>query len=557
MKNIYKIIFLCLLTSVLCPPSSFSQTAPGIEWQNTIGGNNYDWLTFIEQTADGGYILGGTSGSSISGDKTENCIGGYDYWIVKTDTLGNIQWQNTIGGSGDDWFYSMQQTADGGYILGGYSDSYISGDKTENNIGNGDYWIVKTDSLGNIQWQNTIGGSGFDWLYSIQQTADGGYILGGHSNSNISGDKTENNIDTLTSGTFDYWIVKTDSSGNIQWENTIGGSNDDRLYSTQQTADGGYILGGYSWSGISGDKTENKLDTICIPYCTSDYWIVKTDSLGNIQWQNTIGGNNNDNLYSIQQTTDEGYILGGQSKSNISGDKTESNIDTINFTWDYWIVKTDSLGNIQWQNTIGGSRAEQLRSISQTADRGYILGGYSESDISGDKTENCIGFDDYWPVKIDSLGNVRWQNTIGGTSNDYLFPIRQTADGGYILGGYSKSNISSDKTENCIGFDDYWIIKLFPDTITGISQLPQFPNYPITISPNPLTTQSKLTFKNPNKEKFLFTLYDITGRVTESVSTTNNEIILTKGSKPAGVYLLDLMNEKTRERWNGKIVISD
>ncbi|MEO5572206.1 MAG: hypothetical protein ABIT08_12530 [Bacteroidia bacterium] len=232
-----------------------------IEWQNTIGGDSLDEPRSIQQTADGGYILCGFSLSNSSGDKMENCIGNWDYWMVKTDAFGNIQWENTIGGNGWDWPYSIQQTTDGGYILGGFSDSNISGDKTENSNGGYDYWIVKTDSAGNIQWQNTIGGSGYDFLYSIQQTTDGGYILGGFSNSNISGDKTEN-----SNGDKDYWIVKTDAIGNIQWQNTIGGSNRDELLSIQQTDDGGYILGGTSWSNISGDKTENNWDTMQFYY---------------------------------------------------------------------------------------------------------------------------------------------------------------------------------------------------------------------------------------------------------------------------------------------------
>ena len=427
-----------------------------IEWQNTIGGSDEDRLHSIQQTADGGYILGGYSWSNISGDKTENCMGSADYWIVKTDAAGNIQWQNTIGGNDDDALYSIQQTADGGYILGGPSSSNISGDKTENSNGGWDYWIVKTDATGNIQWQNTIGGFSTDYLYSIQQTADGGYILGGHSFSNISGDKTENTVGGT--GDCDYWIVKTDATGNIQWQNTIGGFSTDYLYSIQQTADGGYILGGSSSSNISGNKTENSNGL-------SDYWIIKTDAAGNIQWQNTIGGSVNDALYSIQQTTDGGYILGGYSRSSISGDKTENCMGDH----DYWIVKTDALGNIQWQNTIGGSVNDALYSIQQTADGGYILGGYSWSNISGDKTENNIGNMDYWIVKTDSNGNIQWQNTIGGNGEDWLYSIQQTADGGYILGGFSQSNISGDKTENSMGVYDYWIVKLTDkyNSITG------------------------------------------------------------------------------------------
>jgi hypothetical protein len=185
--------------------------------------------------------------------KQKNSVGGlgdWDYWIVKTDALGNIQWQNAIGGFSSDILYSVQQTGEGGYILGGTSSSPMSGDKTENSNGTHDYWIVKTDALGNIQWQNTIGGNSSDQLYSVQQTTDGGYILGGWSSSNISGDKTENGI-----GGTDYWIVKTDVSGNIQWQNTIGGIGSEGMGSgvgvtVQQAIDGGYIIGGCSLSNI-------------------------------------------------------------------------------------------------------------------------------------------------------------------------------------------------------------------------------------------------------------------------------------------------------------------
>ncbi len=406
-------------------------------------GNYADELRSIQQTTDGGYILGGTSNSTISGDKTENGLG-YDYWIVKIDGSGNIQWDKTIGGSNSEYLYSIIQTADGGYFLGGISSSNISGDKTENCLGSFDYWVVKTNSNGIIQWQNTIGGTEPDYLLSVSQTADGGYILGGYSPSNISADKTENSF-----GVRDYWIVKLDSVGNLQWENTIGGNWDDFFGNIAQTTDGGYILGGTSDSGMNGDKAESTMGG-------TDYWILKIDATGNIQWQNTIGGNVSDRFSSIEQTTDGGYFIGGLSRSPISGDKSDSSKGSD----DYWIVKTNSLGNILWQNTIGGDSIDELTTSLQTADGGFVLGGKTLSNFSGDKVENSYGDYDYWIIKTGSSGNIQWQNTIGGDGWDYLTAIEQTADGGYILGGTSASNFSGEKTENCLGFYDYWIVKL-------------------------------------------------------------------------------------------------
>ncbi|MBP7166609.1 MAG: T9SS type A sorting domain-containing protein [Bacteroidia bacterium] len=447
-------IVLILSMNFLVSTNSFSQE---IQWQNTIGGDSTDELRSIGRTLDGGFILGGTSVSTSSGDKSINSIR-EDYWVVKTDSLGVVQWDKTIRAYEKDYLYSVSQTTDGKYILGGYSYSDSGANKSEDaipmqgsNNNSKDYWIVKINAAGNVNWDNTIGGNSDDLLISIQQTTDGGYILGGKSKSLSSYDKTENYIGPV--GYFDYWIVKVNSTGIIQWQNTIGGSSSDELTSIRQTTDGGYILGGFSSSNISGDKTEN-----CIGGW--DYWIVKVDSLGVVQWQNTIGGNGNEQLNDVQLTFDGGYVLGGWSESNISGDKTENSKGDR----DFWIVKVDSLGVIQWENTIGGYYYDELNALQQTPDGGYLLGGYSNSIISGDKIEDSRnflgGYGDYWIVKIDSLGMIQWQKSFGGDGYDYLTSIQLTSDEGCILGGYSYSNISKDKTENPYGSCDFWVLKL-------------------------------------------------------------------------------------------------
>ncbi|MFH0866047.1 MAG: T9SS type A sorting domain-containing protein [Bacteroidota bacterium] len=514
------IIILILITKIV------SGQAPAIEWQNTIGGNDNDYLHSLQQCKDGGYILGGYSKSNISPDKTENCIGNNDYWVVKLDSPGNIIWQNTIGGSGPDYLNSIQQTFDGGYILGGHSSSGISGDKTENLIGGAynDYWIVKVDSSGNIQWQNTIGGNNYDYLYAIWQTVDSGFVLGGYSSSDISGDKTENCI-----GDKDYWVVKVDKTGSIEWQNTIGGTGEDEFHSMQYTSDRGCILAGWSDSNISGDKNENSQGGL-------DYWVVKLDQFGNIQWQNTIGGNGDDYLHSIKQTSDGGYILGGYSNSDLSGDKTEN---CIGF-FDYWVIKLNASGDIQWQNTIGGNSPDQLFSIKPTTDNGYILGGHSQSGISGDKTENSMGSGDFWIMKLDSSGNIAWQNTIGGNSNyDLCYSIQETSDGGYIMGGDSNSDISGDKTENSMGSIDYWVIKLFPDSSIIVSNSESIINDEIVISPNPFSDHITIQLKNSYDEINISILNSLGQTVVPSrfYSEKNNEII-DMDMLPQGIYFL-------------------
>jgi len=529
MKNC---IYLFLL--VVSLSDSLSQTAPSIQWQNTIGGSALDELSAMQQTSDGGYILGGTSLSNVSGDKTENSNGMQDYWIVKTDASGNIQWQNTIGGSDQDFLTCLQQTSDGGYILGGYSRSGISGDKTESYIGltaNPDFWIIKTDSLGAIQWQNTIGGNNIDWLLTILQTTDEGYILGGYSWSDSSGDKTENSI-----GFKDYWIVKTDTGGAIQWQNTIGGSNSEEAYQIIQTADGGYLVGGASLSDSSGDKTENSNGSY-------DLWIVKMNSTGIIQWQNAIGGSMDDYLYAMTQATDGGFVLGATSASNRSGDKSENRLDSLCISScpkDFWIVKTDSLGVVQWENTIGGNDHEVLYSIQQTEDNGFIFGGISESDSSGDKNENSKGGYDTWLVKTDSSCHILWQKTIGGASYDGLFAIGQTADSGYAIGARSQSNISGDKTENSMGSGDYWLIKLAPPVPSSIQQIS--PVRSILFYPNPVRDELNVTGFHGKAD---IAIFDMTGRVVKSVNTVpgNERISLDVSTLIPGIYFVEIYDK--------------
>lgn len=424
--------------------------APTIQWQNTIGSTSYEFLNTIDQTSDGGYIMGGYTDSNMGGDKSENSWGVDDYWIVKMDNAGNIVWENTVGGGNYDKLYSVEETPDGGYIVGGQSLSGGGwGDKSESNKGGYDYWIVKLDEDGVVEWDRSYGGLGNDQLYNVQPTSDGGYILAGTSDSGISGDKTENRV-----GNSDYWVIKTDASGNIVWQNDIGGLMFDNVYSAYETADGGYILGGTSTSGISGDKTAGN-------YGVVDYWIVKLNSAGTVVWDKTIGGTLNDYLYTVIPTADGGSIACGMSESGLTGNKT----DNTNGLYDYYIVKLDNNGNITWQNSIGGSGNDYafVNAIDQTADGGYAIAGYSQSLISGDKTEANTGSWDYWILKINSTGSILWQTVLGGFSGDYANAISATTDGGFITAGFSYSNSGGDKEEDALGDADFWIIRLAGD----------------------------------------------------------------------------------------------
>lgn len=447
MKQICNVIILLSLISLSA--QSPAQTAPIQQWDKTFGGNLNDYLYCIRQTTDGGYILGGYSTSDSSGDKTEASKGTHDYWVIKIDANGVKQWDKSFGGNNLDLLKCLQQTSDGGYILGGSSASDSSGDKSENSKGKEDFWVVKIDANGVKQWDKTFGGIGNDGIASLQQTTDGGYILGGYSSSPAGGDKTES-----CRGFWDFWVIKIDASGTKQWDKTYGGSEMDEITCLRQTTDGGFILGGHSSSSQGYEKTEYNRGVI-------DYWIVKTDANGIKQWDKTYGGLDADLLFAIEQTADGGYMLGGASQSDTDGDKS----DFSNGVYDYWVIKTDSSGAKQWDHGFGGWEYDNLFTLQQTTDGNYILGGASSSGtwFGEDKTEESRGGEDFWIIKITSNGFRMWDKTFGGSGNDELRFLQQTPDGGFILGGFSESSIGNEKSENSRGYYDYWIIKTGPE----------------------------------------------------------------------------------------------
>jgi hypothetical protein len=427
-----------------------SAQAPAIEWQKSFGGFEYDFASRIVQTASGDFIISGSSSSDISGEKTIATFGAIDYWLIKTDAFGNELGQWAYGGSFSDVLTNAEPTADGGLILAGYSDSDISGNKTTGTYGLNDAWLIKLDNAGNVEWQNNYGGDGNDYLQSIRQTADGGYILGIDSWSGSTGIKT----DTL-SGASDFWIIKIDASGNVEWQKAYGSTGADILTFLFITNDGGYFFGGHSDSNAGGAKSENN-------FGFNDYWVVKIDASGNVIWDNTVGGTDEDQLWNATQTADGGFVLVGASVSGISGEKTEPHVGPYAYT-DYWIVKLNNSGTIQWQNTIGGNRIDAALAVFENAAGELFINGNSGSIANGDKTEPNYGAAntaDYWILKLNATGSIIWQKSIGGSNSDLATATTLCSDGGLIIAGTSFSPASGNKTTNLVGGDDIWIVKL-------------------------------------------------------------------------------------------------
>ncbi|HKR04125.1 MAG TPA: T9SS type A sorting domain-containing protein [Bacteroidia bacterium] len=514
---------------------SFNSFAQQITFQKTYGGTNDDRGLCVKQTTDSGFIIAGRTSSFGTAYN--------DVYLIKADANGDTVWTKTFGGSNYDEGYAVQQTIDGGYIIAGDTHSFGAG-----------YWdvyLIKTDANGDTVWTKTLGSVG-GFARSVQQTVDSGYVIVGWTDSPGGGPSNS-----------DIYVIKTDANGNVLWSKIFGGSDGEWASSVQQTADWGYIIVAttYSFGGAGGNS--------------QDIYFIKMDANGNLIWTKIFRRIGQDVGLSVQQTADGGYVIAGYTVNSSGGGVC--------------LIKTDANGDTLWTKTYEGNGAY---SVQQTTDGGYIIAGHAYGFGAGGG--------DIYLIKADANGDTLWTKTYGGSSYDGGFSVQQTADGGYVIAGTTYSFSAGDYDvylikcdslgnsgcneggTNCIissptfqviipptiVYSDTAIVNSPPTiigsggivttlcTTVGIPIL-QSSIFNLQFSPNPLTTRSKLTFKNPNKEKFLFTLYDITGRVTESVSTTNNEIILTKGSKQAGVYLFNLVNEKTGERWNGKIVISD
>ena len=490
--------------------------APEIEWQKSLGGSFNDGATSISQTTDGGYIMGGYSLSN-DGDVTEN-NGSGDYWVVKLNQTGNIEWQKSMGGSSFEAVSSIKQTQEGGYIIAGTTESN-NGDVTGNHGGQ-DYWIVKLDAVGNMQWHKSFGGSSDDYAESIEQTEDAGYIVAGYSASN-DGDVTGNN------GSIDYWIVKLSSTGDLQWQKSLGGSNWDFANSIKQTSDGGYIVAGSSGSN-NGDVTGNNGG--------DDFWIAKLNEVGNLQWQKSLGGSGNDFAQSIVQTADGGYIIAGQSDSN-NGDVTGNHGEA-----DYWIVKLNIAGELQWQKSLGGSLNDGARNIQQTPDGGYVIAGHSNSN-DGDVTGNH-GETDYWVVKLNTTGELQWQKSLGGSSGEAAYSIKWTSDGGYIIAGLSGST-DGDISGNQ-GSEDCWIVKLEPDPLS----LNEFDSQ-INIFPNPVSSVLNISANEPIKS---VSVYNQLGQEVMASSHFESTLQLDMSGLPSSLYFVEITTDKSRESF--KIIVN-
>jgi hypothetical protein len=465
MKLLLNILSL-LLTNFIC----LSQST--IEWQSCYGGQDSDIANAIEQTSDGGFIVAGRQDNPIWGSNDENV------WIIKLDGIGVLEWEKSLGGTEDERAHDVKQTSDGGYIVAGYSQS-TDGDIT-NSQGYYDAWIVKLTSSGNIEWEKSLGGTDMDAALSIQQTFDNGYIVAGYSHS------TDGHL-TANYGAQDCWIVKLDITGTIEWQKTYGGSGLDSGQSIIQTLDSGFV--------ILGSSTSEDMD-ISSHIGQWDLWLLKISNSGLIQWEKSMGGTLNDIPTSIQQIADTGYIISGYSES------FDFHKPLNHGGFDAWIIKTDSIGNFDWQKSLGGSLDDYAYSVRQTSDNGFLVAGSSES-TDGDISNN-LGNYDVWIVKLGNNGHLNWEKSFGGSQYDKASCVRETSDNGCIIAGNTFST-DGDITNNNNGSHDCWVVKL--SNVLGSEELIK---EQIGLFPNPATNVIRIEMNYPIQNAD-YIVFDCTG----------------------------------------------
>lgn len=344
-----------------------------VTFQKTFGSKKDDIGNTVQQTSDGGYIITGVTRTS---KKQRD-----DVYLLKTDANGDILWEKSFGEKGNDAGWCIQQTSDNGFIIVG---------EMSPKSGKTYVYLVKTNSKGDILWEKSFGGKDYDVGYSVQQTSDGGYIVTGETSS-------------YGAGVDDMYVIMTSLDENNLITMTFGGKGSDLGYSIQQTTDGGFIITGLTSSYGAGDF---------------DVYLIKINAIGKTIWTKVIGGKKSDAGRSVQQTTDGGYIITGF---------TESLVEKENF--DVYLIKTDAAGDTLWTKTFGGSGSDVGYSVQQTTDGGYIIAG--ETSSFGNES-----FDVYL-IKTDFNGKTLWTRTFGSSGNDVGRSVQQTTDGGYIITGWT------------------------------------------------------------------------------------------------------------------------
>ena len=386
----FVLAFFTLFPAVILNPINFVSASSSEGWSRTYGGAADDEAMAVVQTSDRGYAIAGYTESLGAGNS--------DFWLVKTDAYGNMEWNQTYGGAVSERASSLVETSDGGYAIAGRTFSFGPGGY--------DCWLVKTDEHGVMEWKQTYRGADNEFASALVETSDGGYAYSTRGSCQL---------------------VKTDAKGNIQWNRTYGGEGFYSLESLVATSDGGYAL-----AGSAG-------------FIMTHFWLVKTDEYGNMEWSNEYGEYGTSTARSLVATSDGGYALAGEANPFGPGG------------FDFLLVKTDSNGNMEWSKTYGGTGWDTAYSLVETSDGGYAIAG----TINAYTTDNS----DFLLVKTDGYGNMEWNRTYGGAGMEDAYSLVEAPDGGYVIAGKTSSFGAGDSDFWLVKTDEYGVIPEFPSWI--------------------------------------------------------------------------------------------
>jgi len=492
-------------------------SAQEIVWEKNIKSSTQDFLSQVTTTVDGQYLI---TGSVIQASKTEGKQNnGYDFHLVKLNQQGQEVWEKYFSGNNHDYLSATVATQEGGFLISGTSYSGKSLDKKDDSKGGSDIWLIRLNEFGDELWQKTLGTNVDEEARSVIQTTDLGFFIAGNVQNSSKG-----------YGSKDVLIIKLDKNGKELSQSIFGSKGLDEVEKMIPTRDGGALLGIYSRSDIGGSKqTEN--------FGEGDYWIVKLSKDGKVEWEKNYGGKGDDHLRTLALTS-TGFLIGGESRSERSGNKTVG----IEEGTDLWLISLDEKGQEQWQKSYNFKNRDILMGMSvihssdDKTSKGILLGGYTQA-------EGRIETDDetFWMLYLDGVGNEQWRRYVKGESRkreERLSDIKLNRDGSIILAGTSADEL---------GKENWKIIKL------GDKQLDQLiEKQDIKIYPNPVSDYAYVEIGFDFKDADI-TLYDMGGRQLQNIKTKNRVTKINTQPLIQGAYLIVIKTD-TNKTANAKLI---
>ncbi|OCA80187.1 secretion protein [Chryseobacterium contaminans] len=509
-----KKLYLCAYT--LCTMLSIS--AQQVVWQKDIKSSTQDFLSQVTTTIDQQYLITGSS-IQISKLKQENKQNnGYDFHVIKLDQQGNEVWEKYFSGQSHDYLSATVSTQDGGFLISGTSYSGKGLDKKDNSKGGSDIWLIRINEFGDELWQKTLGTSSDEEAKAVIQTTDLGFIVAGNVQNSSKG-----------YGSKDVWIIKLDKDGKELSQLILGGKGLDEVEKIIPTRDGGALLGIYSRSSVSGSKkTEN--------FGEGDYWIIKISKDSKVEWEKNFGGKGDDHLRALALTS-TGFIIGGESRSERSGNKTVG----LEEGTDLWLISLNERGEEQWQKSYNFKNRDILMGMSviHSADnqsKGILLGGYTQAEGRIEKDDET-----FWMLYLDSNGNEQWRKHVAGESRqkeERLSDLKLNRDGSIILAGTSAKEL---------GKENWKIVKLGDKQVNDLIE-----KYDIKIYPNPVSDYAYVEIGFDFKEADIM-LYDMSGRQLQNFKTRNRVTKMNTQALVQGAYLVTIKTDNNKTA-NAKLI---